>query len=85
MNKRHEWFSNNRNMRIKNDVFQSLRLFVKRYQLSKKFLQRSANSIDKQLTNEAFSLWKQMCSTKRQQIFLDNISELNRRKQEHEA
>ena len=79
-----DWFTNMRNSRVKNDVYQSLKLFVRRHIMAKKFLQRSANSIDKQLANEAFSVWKQACSVKRQETFQENINELNRRKQEHE-
>lgn len=36
------------------------------------------------MANEAFSVWKQMCSVKRQKVYLDNIEELGRRKADHE-
>jgi hypothetical protein len=52
------WFTDTRGETSKNDCFQSWRLFVKRHKLAKKFLMRSAGSIDKQLANEAFSVWK---------------------------
>lgn len=53
--------------------------------MAKKFIVRSSNSLDKQLINEGFAIWKQMCSKKRQKLYLDNIQELNRRKEEHEG
>jgi hypothetical protein len=52
------WFSDTRAGATSNDCFQSWRLYVKRYKLAKKFLARSCASIDKQLTNEGFSVWK---------------------------
>ena len=79
------WFGGTRGATCKNDCFQSWRLYVKRYKLAKKFLVRSCASIDKQLANEGFSVWKQMCSVKRQRLYLDNIEELNRRKGDHEV
>ena len=30
-------------------------------------------------------MWKQMCSVKRQKLYLDNIAELNKRKMAHEG
>lgn len=57
---------------------------MKQHKLAKKFLARSASSIDKHMANEAFSIWKQMCSIKRQKLYLDNIAELGRRKADHE-
>jgi hypothetical protein len=36
------------------------------------------------MANEGFSIWKQMCSVKRQKLYLDNIEELGRRKADHE-
>ena len=84
IHKRLNWFGQTRASATLNDCLQSWRLFVKRHKLAKKFLMRSSNALDKQLVNEAFSVWKQMCSTKRQQVYLDNIQELNRRKEEHE-
>lgn len=78
------WFTNVRAGTSKHDCFQSWRLFVKQHKLAKKFLARSAASIDKQMANEAFSIWKQMCSIKRQKLYLDNIAELGRRKADHE-
>lgn len=79
-----DWFTDTRSSTSKNDCFQSWRLFVKKHKLAKKFLARSAGSIDKQMANQAFSIWKQMCSVKRQRLYLDNIAELGRRKKEHE-
>jgi len=58
---------------------------VKKHKLAKKFLARGAASIDKQMANQAFSIWKQMCSVKRQKLYLDNIAELGRRKTDHEG
>ena len=52
--------------------------------LAKKFIARITNSIDKQLKNESFSVWKLFCSKKRQQVYIDNIKVLNERKAEHE-
>lgn len=82
--KKASWFTDTRASTSKNDCFQSWRLFVKQHKLAKKFLARCASSIDKQMANEAFSIWKQMCSVKRQKVYLDNIEELGRRKVEHE-
>ena len=79
-----QWFTNTRSNTSANDCFQSWRLYIRRYKLAKKFLMRSGSSIDKQLANEAFSVWKQMCSVKRQKLYIDNIEELERRKDEHE-
>mmetsp|Transcript_21292 Transcript_21292/g.32956 ORF Transcript_21292/g.32956 Transcript_21292/m.32956 type:complete len:168 (+) Transcript_21292:1109-1612(+) len=84
VNKRLEWFSNTRSSTTKNDVYQSWRLFIRRRVNAKKFLFRLSTQIDKQQANEAFSVWKQMCSVKRQKLYLDNIQELNRRKEDHE-
>ena len=58
INKRLDWFSGTRSRASLNDVLQSWRLFVKRHKLAKKFLIRSANTLDKQLLNEGFSVWK---------------------------
>ena len=58
INKRLDWFSGTRSRASLNDVLQSWRLFVKRHKLAKKFLIRSAHSLDKQLMNEGFSVWK---------------------------
>jgi hypothetical protein len=80
-----DWFTGTRAATSTNDCYQSWRLFVKKHKLAKKFLARSAASIDKQTANEAFSIWKQMCSVKRQRLYLDNIAELGRRKDEHEG
>jgi len=52
------WFTETRGVTSKVDCFQSWRLYIKRYKLAKKFLTRSAASIDKQLANEGFSIWK---------------------------
>jgi len=82
--KRVSWFSDTRSATSKNDCYQSWRLFIRQHKLAKKFLVRSSNSLDKQLANDGFSKWKQMCSKKRQKLYLDNIDELNRRKDEHE-
>ena len=57
---------------------------MKKIKLAKKFLMRASNGLDKQLVNEGFSIWKQMCSLKRQKLYLANIEELNRRKLTHE-
>ena len=57
---------------------------MKKHKLAKKFLMRASNGLDKQLVNEGFSIWKQMCSIKRQKLYLANIEELNRRKLSHE-
>ena len=78
------WFGDTRNGMSRNDCFQSWRLYIRKYKLAKKFLTRSCASIDKQLTNEGFSIWKQLVSVKRQRLYIDNIEELNRRKDEHE-
>ena len=83
--KKVSWFSETRSQTTTNDCYQSWRLFVKRHKMAKKFLLRSCNSIDKQMINQGFCSWKQMCSSKRQQLYLDNIAELNRRKDEHET
>lgn len=56
--KRVAWFSQTRATATKNDCYQSWRLFLKKQQLAKKFLVRSSHSLDKQLLNEGFSLWK---------------------------
>ena len=36
--------------------------YIKRHKLAKKFIVRSSNSLDKQLINEGFSIWQQMCT-----------------------
>lgn len=82
--KKAAWFTGTRAATTSNDCFQSWRLFVKQRKLAKKFVVRSAGSIDKRMANEAFSIWKQMCSVKRQKLYLDNIEELGRRKADHE-
>jgi uncharacterized protein YutD len=64
--KRVAWFISVRQAACKNDCYQSWRLWVKRFKQAKKFLIRSSNGLDKQLVNEGFSVWKQMCSIKRQ-------------------
>lgn len=63
--KRVQWFGETRSRTTKNDCYQSWRLYIKRYKLAKKFILRSSNSLDKQLVNEGFSVWKQMCSRKK--------------------
>ena len=63
--KRAEWFIATRHASLKNDVYQSLRLWAKRSVIAKKFMMRVANSVDKQLENEAFAVWKQLCSKAR--------------------
>jgi hypothetical protein len=78
------WFRETRARNSSNDCFQSWRLFVKRFKLAKRFLFRSANGIDRQLCNQAFGVWKQMCSQLKQRVFVDNIQELKRRKAGHE-
>jgi hypothetical protein len=82
--KRVAWFMGVRKGANKNDCYQSWRLWVKKWRLAKKFLMRSSNGLDKQLVNEGFGVWKQMCSIKRQKLYLANIEELNRRKLNHE-
>ena len=84
INKRVSWFSDTRSATATNDVFQSWRLYVKQNQTAKRFLVRASNTLDKQLVNDGFSKWKQMCSKKRQKLYLDNIEELNKRKDDHE-
>lgn len=79
-----DWFIGTRHASLKNDVYQSLRLFCKKSIVSKKFLRRVTNSIDKQLKNEAFSVWKQLCSKARQRVFMEHIAVLNDRKAQHE-
>lgn len=46
---------------------------MRKFKLAKKFLMRASNGLDKQLVNEGFSIWKQMCSIKRQKLYLANI------------
>ena len=82
--KKFSWFSETRAAASKNDCYQSWKLFIKKQRTAKKFLTRSSNGVDKQRLNEGFSIWKQMCSVKKQRLYLDNIEELNRRKEEHE-
>lgn len=82
--KRVQWFNETRNYTTTNDCYQSWRLYIKRYKLAKKFILRSSNSLDKQLVNEGFSIWKQMCSRKKQKLYIDHIQELDKRKAEHE-
>ena len=82
--KRVTWFNQTRNAATINDCYQSWKLYIKRHKLAKKFIVRSSNSLDKQLINEGFSIWKQMCSKQRQKLYLDNIEELEKRKAEHE-
>ena len=71
-------------MATRNDCYQSWRLWLKKYKLAKKFLVRSSNGVEKTMVNEAFSIWKQLCSIERQKLYLANIKELNRRKEQHE-
>lgn len=78
------WFNQTRSAATANDCYQSWKLYIKRSKLAKKFILRSSNSLDKQLINEGFSVWKQMCSKKRQKLYLDHIEELEKRKAEHE-
>ena len=82
--KRVAWFNQTRDGATTNDCYQSWKLYIKRHKLAKKFIVRSSNSLDKQLINEGFSIWKQMCSKQRQKLYLDNIEELDKRKAEHE-
>ena len=82
--KKTAWFTQTRAGTSKVDVFQSWMLFVKRHKMAKKFLMRSSNTLDKQLINEGFAKWKGMVSKKRQKLYMDNIQELERRKDEHE-
>ena len=63
--KRVQWFNETRSATTMNDCYQSWRLYIKRYKLAKKFILRSSNSLDKQLVNEGFSIWKQLCSRKK--------------------
>lgn len=83
--KKLSWFSSTRAGSMTNDCYQSWREYVRRHKLAKKFLIRSSNGLDRQLLNEGFSIWKQMCSVKRQRLYLDNIEELGRRKADHEG
>lgn len=62
-----------RSAATKNDCYQSWRLWMRKFKLAKKFLMRASNGLDKQLVNEGFSIWKQMCSIKRQKLYLANI------------
>jgi hypothetical protein len=50
---------------MKNDVVQSMKLYVRSRKLAKKFIFRLTNSIDKSQKNESFSVWKQLCSKAR--------------------
>ena len=80
-----DWFQEVRGRATANDVYQSLRLYCRSRKLAKKFIFRLTNSIDKSMKGESFSTWKQLCSKARQKIFIDNIEELNKRKQDHEG
>lgn len=84
INKRVQWFRETRENTCKNDCFQSWRLYMRKTQLAKKFLCRSSHSLDKQLLNEALSIWKKACALYRQAKYQENIKELDRRKAGHE-
>lgn len=56
--KRVAWFNQTRDGTTTNDCYQSWKLYIKRHKLAKKFIVRSSNSLDKQLINEGFSIWK---------------------------
>lgn len=83
--KKAAWFTNTRSATSLKDCYMSWILFVKKIKMAKKFIARSGNSIDKRMANEAFSKWKQFCSKKRQKVYLDNIEELSKRKEDHET
>lgn len=59
-------------------------MFIRRFKLGKKFLDRANNGIQRNALFDALSRWKQAMATQTLNMYNDNIFELKRRQKEHE-
>jgi hypothetical protein len=83
--KKCQWFEQQRAHLCKRDVWYAWIMFIKRFKLGKKFLQRADNGIDRNLKFDALTRWKQAMATMTITMYNDNISELKRRQRDHES
>lgn len=64
--KKSDWFKSLREGTTKKDVWFSWLLYIKQYQLAKRFLNRANNGIERNLRSEAFFIWRQVLSVQKQ-------------------
>ena len=84
IDKKCEWFEQQRKQTTTRDCWCSWLLFVRRFKLAKKFLDRGASGIQRNQKFVAMANWKQAMANREIKIYNDNIAELQRRQRDHE-
>jgi hypothetical protein len=85
IDKKCDWFAAQRSQVCKRDVWYSWLMFIRRFKLGKKFLDRANNGIQRNAQFNALAKWKQAMATQTLNMYNENIFELKRRQREHES
>lgn len=79
IDKKCEWFEQQRRQSTTRDCWCSWLMFIRRFKLAKRFLDRAENGIQRNLKFAALANWKQAMANREIAIYNMNIGELKRR------